>query len=192
MDRRGRELFEVGHSRTTRRGAHDAAPSAPDHAPTSPHARPAPPPSCRRHVSDMTWGRLRGGDSRTSAVGLPPIPDPFPQGGGGPLRFLAKGRRPKRSHILAAALVLGLALGAAEEAARHAGYAPDTASASTRYRSRATASATTGTSSTRSTSPTSAPSPPSTPPPSRRASSVCPGSTPPSCRASTPAASTSA
>lgn len=42
------------------------------------------------------------------------------------MRFLAKGRRPKRSHILAAALALGLALGAAEEAARHAGYAPDT------------------------------------------------------------------
>jgi len=47
-----------------------------------PHTPTSPPPSCRRHVADMMWGRPGGGDSRTSAVGLPPTPDPSPQVGG--------------------------------------------------------------------------------------------------------------
>src|SRR3972149_1433369 len=31
-------------------------------------------PSCRRHVSDMTWGRVGGGDYSTALVGNPPTP----------------------------------------------------------------------------------------------------------------------
>jgi uncharacterized protein (UPF0264 family) len=42
----------------------------------------SPPPSCRRQVSDLTWGRPGGGESNKSAFGNPPTPDPSPQGGG--------------------------------------------------------------------------------------------------------------
>ena len=47
----------------------------------------SPPPSCRRHVSDMTWGRPGGGDSQRPAFRLPPTPDPSPQGEGEPARL---------------------------------------------------------------------------------------------------------
>lgn len=104
MDRRGRELFEVGHSRTTRREAHEAAPHAPDRI----QIFERPPAAARRPVGPSSFTP----PSQTGAQ---------PQA----LRRRLGAWRPRRSRLLVAAVVLGLAFGAMEEAARSAGYMPD-------------------------------------------------------------------
>ena len=45
-------------------------------------------------VPPPLWGRLGGGDSRTAEVGLPPTPDPSPQGGGGTAILMDQPRQP--------------------------------------------------------------------------------------------------
>lgn len=97
MDRRGRELFKVGQNRTTRREAHGALPH-PSYDPTP--------------AEDTTYEfHARGPYQIESDLGMPTAPQS---------RSMFSWR-PKRSRLLLAALGLGLALGATEEAVRHGG-----------------------------------------------------------------------
>lgn len=90
MDRRGRELFEVGHSREAQGDAHNALPHP---------------------VYGLIRSHHPGNESEFDIVR--------------PRRAAGTAWRPKRSRLLLVALGLGLALGAAEETARHAGYAAE-------------------------------------------------------------------
>jgi cell division protein FtsQ len=100
MDRRGRELFEVAQGRTKRSGAHGAVLHSPAYDPTSSDGQ--------SHLA--TKGPYQVEPDLETA---PPQP-----------ALSAPPRRLKPARLLLAALGIGLALGAVEEAARHAGYAP--------------------------------------------------------------------
>jgi cell division protein FtsQ len=102
MDRRGRELFEVGNSRMTRLQAHDAILHPPAHDQS---------PSEYEHPS-------------ASARGPYQIEPDLGVGSPARRRSLLSWR-PKRGRLLIAALGIGLGLGAAEEAMRVSGYAPE-------------------------------------------------------------------
>jgi cell division protein FtsQ len=101
MDRRGRELFEVGHSRMTRLQAQDAILHPPAHDPSSSEdeADNASPRGPYQIEPDMG---VRPSGRRTS--------------------FLSW--KPKRGRLLIAALGIGLGLGAVEEAMRVTGHGP--------------------------------------------------------------------
>jgi cell division protein FtsQ len=94
-------LFKVGQNRTARREAHGALPQ-PSYDPT-----PAGHPTHEFHP--------RGPYQVEPDLGMPATPQS---------RSMFSWR-PKRSRLLLAALGLGLALGAAEEAVRHGGQAPE-------------------------------------------------------------------
>lgn len=90
-------MFEVGQSGTNRRQAHDALLLSRAHAPAPPDERP----------------RLTAKEPYQVDADLEAAPGPQ-----------AAPRTPRLARLLLAALGIGLALGAVEEAARHAGHAP--------------------------------------------------------------------
>jgi cell division protein FtsQ len=96
MDRRGRELFEVAESGMKRQQAHDAILHTPPH-----------------DYNGSEYAAKARGPYQVDAglETVPSAPAPAP-------------RRKNRVHLLLAALGIGLALGAAEEAIRHTGHAP--------------------------------------------------------------------